>query len=161
MSARSLTRPALQQLVGQRLAQALDVHGAAAGEVREQAEDLGRAGAVGAVASSPRPRGRTTGVAADRALGRHLEDLLLARALAQHRPDDLRDDLAGALDDHGVADADVLAPDVVLVVQRRQLHRGVRDDDRLEHGEGVQAARAADVDLDVAAASSSPGSAGT
>ena len=41
-------------------------------------------------------------------------------------PDDLRDDVAGALDDHRVADADVLAADVVLVVQRRQLHGACR-----------------------------------
>ena len=46
--------------------------------------------------------------------------------------DDLRDHVAGAQDDHLVADADVLAREVLLVVQRRQLHGDAADVDRLE-----------------------------
>ena len=41
----------------------------------------------------------------------------------EHRADDLRNHVAGALDDHRVALADVLAVDVLLVVQRRVARR--------------------------------------
>ena len=40
-------------------------------------------------------------------------------AVRSGRADDLRDHVAGALDDHEVALADVLAVDVLLVVERR------------------------------------------
>ncbi len=83
------------------------------------------------------------------------------RPLLQHDIDDLRDHVAGALDRHGVADADVRAAadriavvadalDVVLVVQRRVLHHHAADGDRLELGDRRQRAGAADLDLDVA-----------
>ena len=60
-----------------------------------------------------------------------------------HHVDHLRDDVAGALDDDGVADADIAAVaqrlavaadalDVVLVVQRDVLHDDAADADRLE-----------------------------
>ena len=60
----------------------------------------------------------------------------------------MRDHVAGALHQNRVADAHVLALDLVLVVQG-----GVGDDDaadghRLELGDRRQRARAADVDLD-------------
>ena len=44
-------------------------------------------------------------------------------------------------------DADVLAREVLLVVQRRELDRDAADVDRLEHGERVQVAELADVPL--------------
>src|SRR5690606_6662967 len=70
-------------------------------------------------------RGRT----ADRAVGRELVGPGVGRALLQHHLDDLRDHVAGPLDDDGVTDADVRAIpdrlaervealDVVFVVQR-------------------------------------------
>jgi hypothetical protein len=40
-------------------------------------------------------------------------------AAVLHRPDDARDDVAAALDQDDVADADILAADLVLVVQSR------------------------------------------
>ena len=66
----------------------------------------------------------------------------LARLVGDHI-DDLRNDVAGALNDHRIADADVAtaaqflavaayAPDVVLVVQRGVLHDDAADADRLE-----------------------------
>ena len=61
----------------------------------------------------------------------------------------LRDHVAGAQDDHLVADADVLAREVLLVVQRRELDGHAADVDRLEHGERVQVAELADVPHDV------------
>ena len=68
---------------------------------------------------------------------------------AVERADDLRDDVPGALHDDVVADPDVLAQDVVLVVQRRELDDDAADDDGLEHRERVQLAGAPDVDADV------------
>ncbi len=38
--------------------------------------------------------------------------------LSGERPNDLRDDVAGLLEDHVIADPDVLAPDLVEVVER-------------------------------------------
>ena len=63
-------------------------------------------------------------------------------------PDDLRDHVAGALDDHEVADADVLAADVVLVVEGRARDRDAADLDRLELGERIEDAGAPDADVD-------------
>ena len=51
-----------------------------------------------------------------RVLLRHPERLRPLR-VRQHRADDLRDHVAGALDDDRVALADVLAVDVLLVVE--------------------------------------------
>ena len=49
---------------------------------------------------------------------------------SRHDADDLRDHVAGALDDHGVADADVLAGDLVGVVQGGVLDHHAADRDR-------------------------------
>ena len=49
-------------------------------------------------------------------------------------PDHLRDHVAGALDDHGVADADVLARDLVGVVQGGVADGGAADEHRLQLG---------------------------
>ena len=99
--------------------------------------------------------------AAGRAFGGKFVRLGAPRPLLQHHVDDLRNDVAGALDRHGVADADVGAAadriavvadalDVVLVVQRGVLHHHAADRDRLELGDRRQRAGAADLDLDVA-----------
>ena len=67
----------------------------------------------------------------------------------RRRRDDLRDDVARAGDDDLVALADVLAAQVLLVVQRRELDGDAADVDRLERGERVQVAVLADVPEDV------------
>src|SRR6201985_1541267 len=75
--------------------------------------------------------------------------------------DHLRDHVAGALDDHGVADADVapITPrlavaadplDVTLIVQRHVLHDHAADADRLELADRRERAGTADPNLDVA-----------
>ena len=74
--------------------------------------------------------------------------LRAGRPLVQHDREDLRNDVAGALHDDRVADAHVLARDLVLVVQG-----GVGDDDAadrhgLELGDRRQRAGASDLDLD-------------
>jgi hypothetical protein len=81
--------------------------------------------------------------------------------LSRNDVDDLRDDVAGALDHDGVADPDVAALaqhfalvadalDVILVVQRDVLHDHAADADRLELADRRERAGAADLDLDVA-----------
>ena len=62
---------------------------------------------------------------------------------------DLWDDVAGAQHDDLVAGAHVLAREVLLVVQRRELDCHTGDMDRLEEGEGVQIAELSGVPLDV------------
>jgi hypothetical protein len=61
----------------------------------------------------------------------------------------LRDDVARPQDDDLVAWADVLAGDVLLVVQRRELDGDPAHVHRLERGEGMQVAVLADVPEDV------------
>ena len=88
--------------------------------------------------------------AADRAdLRKHI-GLGAARPLVEHDLQNLRDDVAGALDAHGVADADVLARDLVLVVQRRIGDDDAADRHRIELRDRRQRAGAADVDFDAA-----------
>jgi hypothetical protein len=53
-------------------------------------------------------------------------------------PDDLRDDVSGALDDDVVAFADLLAVDVFLVVEGRARDGDAADLDRLHHRPGVE-----------------------
>ena len=64
-------------------------------------------------------------------------------------PSDLGDHVAGLAQDHGVAGADVLALDLVGVVQRGVLDRGAGDEGRLHDAVRRDAAGAADVDPDV------------
>ena len=147
------------------LADAVDVHGALAHEMLDALDELRRAGAVGAahgdltrLAHGLRAAGgaharhgplRQGGVALRTAGTPSVRLLRLPRL---DRPDDLRDHVTGTLQDHVVAGADVLAADVVLVVQRRALHRDAPDEDRREHGEGREHAGPPHVDLDAAQA---------
>ena len=64
--------------------------------------------------------------------------------------DDLRDHVARAQHDHLVAGPQVLAGQVLLVVQRRHPHGHAADVDRLELRERVQVAELADVPVDLA-----------
>ena len=65
-----------------------------------------------------------------------------------HDADDLRDDIAGALDDDGVAFADVLALDFVLIVQGGAADDDAADGDRLELRNRRQRAAPAHLDTD-------------
>ena len=87
--------------------------------------------------------------AAGRADVRELVGLGALRPLVEHDAHDLRDDVAGAPHDDRVADADVLAGDLVLVVQRGVGDHHAADRHRLELGGRRQRAGAADLDLDV------------
>ena len=96
-----------------------------------------------------------------RAFLRKVKFLGALRPLVDHDIDHLRDHVAGALDDDGVADPDVAALaqlfavaadalDVVLVVQGDVLHDDAADADRLELADRRERAGAADLDLDIA-----------
>ena len=63
--------------------------------------------------------------------------------------DDLRDHVAGAQHDDLVALADILAREILLVVQRRHADGHAADADRLELSERVQIAVLADVPVDL------------
>ena len=88
--------------------------------------------------------------AAHRTDGRELEGLCRFRPLLENNFDDLRDDVAGALHDDGIADADVLARDLVLVVQRRVRDDNAADRNRLELCDRRQRASAANLNFNAA-----------
>ena len=138
---------ALDEQADQLFAEAVDVHRAAAGEMLEAALDDVGAGAVGAVGGGVVLAARD-GAVADGAGLRELPGLGRVGAFAGHVGDDLRDHLAGAAHDDDVALADVLAVDVVEVVQRGALDGDAADADGGEHGVGVERAGAADADRD-------------
>src|SRR6185312_15709060 len=100
------------------------------------------------------------GMQRTRALLRKMEDLRILRPLVDDDVNHLRNDVAGALDDDGIANPDVAplaellavaadSPDVVFVVQRHVLHDDAADPDRLELANRRERAGAPDLDLDV------------
>ena len=70
------------------------------------------------------------------------------RPLVEQNFHDLRDHIARALDDDGVADANILAFDLVGIVQRRVLHDDPADRDRIESRDRRERAGAPDLDVD-------------
>src|SRR6202521_4578555 len=87
--------------------------------------------------------------------------LLFPTRLVRYHVNNLRNDVAGALDDDGVADAYIAAvaqwlavaadaPDVILIVQRDVLHDDAADTDRLELADRRERAGAPDLDFDIA-----------
>ena len=96
----------------------------------------------------PRPR-RGRGRPAHRAGVGHVELALVAGPPLDERPDDLRDDVTGLLEDDPIADPDVLATDLVEVVQGRPGDRDPGHLRRPEVGDGRQRPRPPDVRHDV------------
>ena len=131
------------------LAEPVDVERRARDEM-DQPLDALRLADQAAGAAPHRLAGRAHRVAAaHRAdLGVHVRLRILRPPFGYHG-NDLRDHVAGALQHDGVADADVLAGDLVLVVQRRVLHQHAADIHRLEPRDRRQRAGAADLDADV------------
>ena len=74
------------------------------------------------------------------------------RALSRDDTHDARDDLAGLFDDDGVALADVLARDLVLVVQRGAFDGGTGEGHGFELGDRGHGAGASDLERDRAQA---------
>ena len=131
------------------VAEPFDVEGAARDEMAQPLHRLGRADeAAGAAPHDLAFLAHGVG-AADRALVGELVLRAATLAVGIHHADDLRDHVAGALHDHLVADAHVLARDLVLVVQRGVRDHDAADGDRLQLGDRRQRAGAADLDRDV------------
>src|SRR5712692_5840959 len=116
------------ELIHELLAQTLDVHRPPAAEVPQGLADDSRARGIDA-AGRDLPLLARDRIAADGTPGRHLEGRRPGWTLVQKDTDDLRDDISSLLDHDRVADADVLAREILVVVQRRPLDRrpGQRD----------------------------------
>ena len=131
------------------LAEALDIEGVARHEMLQALDPLRRADQPAGAApdrillAGDRVDLAHRMAAAGRAdVGKGESFRALGPLLLNHA-ENLRDHVAGPLDDHGVADADVLARDLILIVQRRVLHHDAADGDRLELGHRRQRAGAA------------------
>jgi hypothetical protein len=131
------------------LAEALDVESVAGDEMLQALDCLGRTDEPAGAAPSRLALFAHGDAAAFRAFVREIERLAAFRPLLGDDPDHLRDDIAGALDDDRVALADILALDLVLVVQRRAPHHDAADSDRLQLGDRCQRAAPPDLDDDV------------
>src|SRR5690606_33425630 len=119
-----------------------------ADEVLEAFDDLGVADqAAGAAALDLVPLAHGFG-AADGADGGEDVGLGVVGAQGFDHADDLGDDVAGALQDDSVADAHVLAGDLVLVVQGGVADHDAADGGGVQAGHGGQGAGAADLDVD-------------
>ncbi len=110
--------------------------------------DAGRARGVGAIAHG-NPFVSFGRRAANRASLGHLERDLGSRSLFDDDLDDLRNDVACSLHHDGVADTNVLARDLIFVVQGRPLDRHPTDVDRRKKRGRVERASPAHRDDDV------------
>ena len=129
------------------LADAVDVH-CRPDPVDERLETTGRAGPV-RTAMHRLALGLLDRRAAERALRGHPERPGTP-GMREHRSDDLRDHVSGSLDDHGVPLANVLAVDVLLVVERRGRDGDAPDHHGLELRPRVEGAGSPDTDVDAA-----------
>ena len=122
----------------------------AADEVREQLPPPARAVAIRAPGED-RVLGLDRRGVADRAAvgGCGRRRAVLALGHVRWRGEHLRDHVAGPQHDHLLPEADVLAAEVLLVVQGGQLDRDAADVDGLEHRVGVQVAELAGVPADL------------
>ena len=146
--ARGLDHAPLEELRQDRPAGALDVHPAAPDEVAELLATAGRAAGVRAV-DADRALVLDDGRAAHRAGRRHRELALGAGPPVDDRADDLGDDVAGLLEHDPVPDPDVLAAELVEVVERGPGHGRAGDLDRGQVGDRREGPRPADVRHDV------------
>src|SRR3984893_12587868 len=147
--ARLADQPVLPKGRDMFLAEPLDVEAVARDEMTEPLDGL--RGTDQPAGAAPRHLTRLAHreAAADRAMVGKLVRLRILRPAVEHDRDDLWDHVTGALDDDGVADPDILARDLVLIVQGGTLHDDPADGDRLEHRHRGQRALAADLDRDV------------
>ena len=134
-------------MVDELLAEPLDVQCSAAREVTEIVLQLRGAVEIGAarddfVLQTDRRR------FADRAARGQLEAPRLRGSFVLHDHHDLRNHVAGALNDDGIAHPHILAIDLVLVVERCARDRDTTDVNRCEACHGRQGARASDLDFD-------------
>ena len=138
----------VEELIDDRRPESLDVHRATRREMEQQLATLRGTQRVEAAPHHLSLLADELRVARRAVLG-HLPRLGALRALLEDDPDDLGDDVAGLVQQHGVADAHVLACDLVLVVQRAAAHRRAGDERRLEHGDRRHRAGASHLHVDV------------
>ena len=136
-----------QKLPHQRFTQVLDVQTAARSKMNDLRLDAAAAARIGTAQ-------RHFAVELHRFGAAHRTDRGRANFPGPGRPlrrddtDHLRDDLAGLFHDHRIANADVFARDLFPVVQRGVLHRGLRQQDRIEARDRRDHAGFADVRVD-------------
>jgi hypothetical protein len=128
-------QPCIQELGDDLVAEAFDVHPAAGDEVPDVLPDLGGAGQIDAAVRhfALEPHDLR---AADGAFLGHPVRFLTAGPPAFDDLDDFGDHISCPLHDDGVADADVLLGDLVLVVQGCPAHRDAAHLDGLHDGNG-------------------------
>src|SRR5271155_1698595 len=114
-------------------AEPFDVEAIARHERREPLDGLRGTDRPAGAAPRALPRLAHRKAAADRAVVGKLVGHCVLWPTVEHDRDDLRDHVTGPLYDNGVADAHVLALDLVLVVQSGALHDDAPDCDRFEH----------------------------
>src|SRR6266550_4468353 len=138
----------LDQLLDQFLAQAFDIHGAARAkkfqtlfELRWTGDTNATIGGFAFFAEYFR--------AANGTVVRHDELSFSAGAFLFEHLHNVRDNIAGALDDDGVADADIFAFDLVHVMQRSAFDHHAADRHGLQARHRRQRARSTDVGLNV------------
>src|SRR6185437_1711602 len=137
--------PELGDVLG---AEPLDVEAVAGDEMLQALDCLGRADEAAGAAPRDHALLAHGDAVADRATVGELVRLAALGAAVEHDRYDLRDHVAGALEDHGVALAHVLAGDFVFVVERRALDDHAADRDRFQDRDRGQGALAADLDAD-------------
>ena len=135
------------------VAEPLDIHGETRAEMLEPLDSLRRADETAGAAAHHvffslvvhlahrRRAAGGTGV-------RELVGVRAMRPLVEQDFHHLRDHVARALDHDGVADANILARNLVLVVQRRVLHDDAANGDRIEPRDRRERAGAANLDVD-------------
>ena len=132
MSAGPCSQPGGIEFADRLLAQPVDIEGGARDEMDQPLHALrGADQRRRCSAAPPRPAGAPRGCRRPGRCRGTRRAARVRRPALQHDRDDLRDHVAGALQHHGVADADVLAGDLVLVVQRGVLHQHAADIHRL------------------------------
>ena len=136
----------VHELVDDFFAQAVDVHGVAPREVQQRFLALGRAARIDAAVGDFFRVLVNPAVAFGASFG---HDDFAARLPFLDHLDDVRNHFPGALDDHGVADAQAQPLDFVHVVQRRTADRDAADLHRLEHRHRRERARAPHLKNDV------------
>ena len=146
----------LDQLIDQFFAEALDVHRPPAGKVTQRLFALCRADQAAAAARNrlvfPADHGRPAfgaeiGQGERRVQGFAAEQIAGRSPFHDHRHH-FRDDIASAADDDGIADADVLAPRLIGVVQRCVGHRHPAHEHRLQSRYRRDRAGSADLYVD-------------
>ena len=145
---RRMDQARVHQLVDNLVTQPFDVERAPAGKVQQRLLALCAAHESAGAACHRLALLAIHMRRAHRAAHRHLEYLRVTRTAVGNDRDHLGNHVAGTPDDDGVANANVLAANLVLVMQRRVGHCHSADEHRSEPCHRRQRPGAADLDID-------------